>query len=75
MSTICKNCGATVSDEETHCPYCDSPIGSGKHIQEDSPTQFESYENDENQEDWFYLFVHVNLCSCCFMLVEFQLLF
>lgn len=51
MSTICKNCGATVSDEETHCPYCDSPIGSGKHIQEDSPTQFESYENDENQED------------------------
>lgn len=26
MSTICKTCGATVSDDETRCPYCDSPI-------------------------------------------------
>jgi DNA-directed RNA polymerase subunit RPC12/RpoP len=26
MSTICKTCGATVSDDETRCPYCDSII-------------------------------------------------
>lgn len=26
MSTICKTCGATVSDDEPRCPYCDSII-------------------------------------------------
>ncbi len=26
MSTTCKTCGATISDDETHCPYCDSLI-------------------------------------------------
>ena len=50
MSTICKTCGATVSDNETHCPYCDSPIESNKHGHEDSPTQFESFESNENHE-------------------------
>ncbi len=52
MSTICKTCGATVSDDETHCPYCDSPIESDKHSHKDSPTKFESYESNENQEDF-----------------------
>ncbi len=38
----CKSCGATVSENEERCPYCDSPIPR--------PT-VEEYEGDEANEN------------------------
>lgn len=38
----CKSCGATVSENEERCPYCDSPIPR---------SVVEEYEGEESYED------------------------
>ena len=52
MSIICKTCGATVSDDETHCPYCDSliekPINESQKHQID--TAYGPYNSANNNE-------------------------